>query len=174
MAQLKKPLTEMESALLELSSNEEIKISQAMQKAADDEYDRLSAIPLILNVIAKGYARKEGMDTKYMLRLSTSPEEKIAGYDLATCWLETYEHCMAGFVENEQEFKVECSELTIEGKVGNISEISEWINAQPSTNNWSLALRIPRRKYLQRKGTNILIFSFDNSHIAALFKMVYG
>lgn len=178
MSQLRKPLTEMESAILELSDNDEIITAQNIRNIAQAEYDRISAIPLLLKVVGKGYVvRKSGEDAQYMLKLSSNGIDYNGQGDFAVCWLKSSESGMGGFVENEQEFQIELSENIIKNTLnmnGDITEIVEWINEQPSNNIWSLALRVPRRAFQRKTGKNDLIFSFDNSHIAALFKMVYG
>lgn len=133
----------------------------------DDEYNRLSDIPVLLSVVGKGYAKTATGGQKYMLKLSTAPDEP----DAANCWIEVQEDLMSGFVKDSQEFQVECSET----KISNISEIAEWVASQTATKNWSLCLRVPRRKHQRTNNNNgTLIFSFDNAHVATLFKMMYG
>lgn len=133
----------------------------------DDEYNRLSDIPVLLSVVGKGYAKSSASgEQKYMLKLSTEPDEP----DAAGCWIEVQENLMSGFVNDDQEFQVECSET----KIGNISEIAEWVTSQTATKNWSLCLRVPRRKHQRTNNNGTLIFSFDNAHVATLFKMMHG
>ena len=117
-------------------------------------------VPVYLAVvkIENGYVNKE----KCILHFSTSPD-----VDLLTCQINTPK--LRNFVKSEQEFKIEY-EIDFNQRV-NIDEIVDWINIQSPTMNWSLGILYYR---LMARRNGILIFSFDNSHVASLFKMMYG
>lgn len=106
-------------------------------------------------------------EEKCILYFSTSPDV----VDLLTCQITTPK--LRNFVKSEQEFKIEY-EIDFNVRV-NIDEIVDWINIQSPTMNWSLGILYYRQTMMRHRNRNgILIFSFDNSHVASLFKLMYG
>jgi hypothetical protein len=157
-------LTPMQSAMAELQETPAYKNAVAERKAEEAEYERMSSIPVFLNVVGKGYAKKRDEEPVYMFRLVTAADEP----DAADCWIAVPEKFTVRFSMEPQEFEVEVAEA----KAADLDEIAEWVETQSNAKVWSMKLRTNRRRWQGRDGT--LIFSFDDMQAAAVFKMMHG